>query len=110
MMIMMKERIVLSASMLLLASPFCYAKGYTLADANHIIVTLVVIVIALIVVVCYSMHHNRIVSQRNEQLRRILRALDDYRAKVGDEVVSLGRRTLARQEPRQNKIPGGKKE
>jgi len=90
MMIMMKERIVLSASMLLLASPFCYAKGYTLADANHIIVTLVVIVIALIVVVCYSMHHNRIVSQRNEQLRRILRALDDYRAKVGDEVVSQG--------------------
>ena len=86
---MMKERIISSTSMLLLASPLCYASGYTLADANHIIVTLVVIVIALIGFGCYSVHHNRVVSQRNEQLRRILTALDEYRAHVGDGGQSL---------------------
>ena len=59
----MKERIISSTSMLLLASPLCYASGYTLADANHIIVTLVIIVIALIGFGCYSVHHNREVSQ-----------------------------------------------
>ena len=85
----MKERIVLSASMFLLASPFCYAHGYTLADANHIIVILIIIVIVLIALGCYSLHHNRVISQRNEQLRRILTALDEYRALVGDEVLSL---------------------
>ena len=85
----MKERIVLSASMLLLASPSCYAHRYTLADANSIIVILIFIVIALIVMGCYSIHYNKIISQRNEQLRRILTALDDYRAIVGDEVLPL---------------------
>ena len=44
----MNERIVTSASLLLLATPVCYAHGYTLADANHIIVILIIIVIALI--------------------------------------------------------------
>ena len=83
------KRIVLSALMLLLASPFCYAHGYTLADANHIIVALIVIVVALIVMGCYSLYYNRIISQRNEQLRRILTALDNYRAIVGGEVLSL---------------------
>ena len=75
--------------MLLLATPFCYASGYTLAVANHIIVILVVIVIVLVVLGVYSLYHNRVISQRNEQLRRILTALDDYRAIVGDEVLSL---------------------
>ena len=75
--------------MLLLASPLCYASGYTLTDANHIIVTLVIIVIALIGFGCYNVHHNREVSQRNEQLRRILTALDEYRAHVGDAGQSL---------------------
>lgn len=42
----MNERIVTSASLLLLATPVCYAHGYTLADANHIIVILIIIVIA----------------------------------------------------------------
>ena len=74
--------------MLLLATPFCYANGYTLADANHIIVILIIIVIALIVLGCYSIHHNREISQRNEQLRRILTALDEYRAIVGDKVLA----------------------
>ena len=85
----MKERIILSASMLLLATPFCYASGYTLAVANHIIVILVVIVIVLVVLGVYSLYYNRVISQRNEQLRRILTALDDYRAIVGDEALSL---------------------
>jgi len=85
----MKERIVLCASMLLLATPFCHARGYTLADANHIIVILIFIVIVLIVIECYSIRYNRIIRQRNEQLRRILTALDDYRAMVGDGILSL---------------------
>jgi len=75
--------------MLLLATPFCYANGYTLSDANHIIVVLVFIVIVLIVMGAFSIYYNRIFRQRNEQLRRILTALDDYRAIVGDEVMSL---------------------
>ena len=75
--------------MLLLATPFCYAHGYTLADANHIIVILIVIVIVLVALGCYSLYHNRIITQRNEQLRRILTALDDYRAIVGDGTLSL---------------------
>ena len=84
----MKERIVTSTSLLLLATPLCYANGYTLAVANSIIVILIIIVIVLIVLGFYSLYHNRIISQRNEQLRRILTALDDYRAIVGDEVLA----------------------
>ena len=75
--------------MLLLASPFCYASGYTLAVANHIIAILVIIVIALVVMGSYILRNNRIFRQRNEQLRRILTALDDYRAIVGNEALSL---------------------
>lgn len=74
--------------MLLLASPFCYASGYTLAVANSIIVALVVIVIALIAMGCYSIHYNKVLSQRNEQLRRILTALDDYRTLVSDDALA----------------------
>ena len=75
--------------MLLLASPFCYASGYTLAVANHIIAILVIIVIALVVMGSYILRNNRIFRQRNEQLRRILTALDDYRAIVGDVALPL---------------------
>ena len=85
----MKERIVSTFLMLLLASPFCYASGYTLAVANHIIAILVIIVIALVVMGSYILRNNRIFRQRNEQLRRILTALDDYRAIVGNEALSL---------------------
>lgn len=85
----MKERIFTTASTLLLATPFCYAHGYTLSDANLIIVILIVIVIALAVLGSYSLYNNRVISQRNEQLRRILTALDDYRAIVIDETLSL---------------------
>ena len=75
--------------MLLLATPFCYASGYTLAVANHIIVILAIIVIVLVVMGAYILRNNRVVRQRNEQLRRILTALDDYRTIVGDEALSL---------------------
>ena len=75
--------------MLLLASPFCYASEYTLADANHIIVILIIIVVVLVVIGCFNLYHYRIVRQRNEQLRRILTALDNYRAIVGEETLSL---------------------
>lgn len=85
----MKGSIVLGTLMILLTTLSCYAGRYTLADANIIIVILIFIVIALIVMGCYSIRYNRIISQRNEQLRRILTALDDYRSIVGDEVLSL---------------------
>lgn len=62
---------------------------YTLADANCIIAVLAVIVIILIVMGYYILRSNKIIRQRNEQLRRILTALDDYRAIVGDEVSTL---------------------
>jgi len=84
----MNERIISTASMLLLATPFCHAHGYTIAVANSIIVALVVIVIALIAMGCYSIHYNKVLSQRNEQLRRILTALDDYRALVSDDALA----------------------
>ena len=86
---MEKERIITSVSMLLLATPFCYAGGYTLAVANNIIVILVIIVIVLAVLGGYALYQNRIIRQRNEQLRRILTALDDYRAIVSDEAMPL---------------------
>lgn len=62
----------------------CFVHSYTLEDANLIIVLLILIVIALIVIGCYNIRDNRIISQRNEQLQRILTALDDYRAIVGN--------------------------
>lgn len=85
----MRKRIVSSVSLLFLATPFCYAGRYTLTEANFIIGILIVIVIVLVVMGCFSIYHNRIISQRNEQLQRILTALDNYRAIVGDEVLSL---------------------
>ena len=80
--------------------------AYCLDDANIIIAILVVIVIVLIVMGCYSLHYNRIISQRNEQLRRILTALDEYRAIVGDEVLSLDEQ----EEILKNKLPKEKKD
>ena len=81
----MKERMISTASLLLLATPFCYANGYTIAVANGIIVVLIAIVIVLVVMGSYILNNNRLIRQRNEQLRRILTALDDYRALVSDD-------------------------
>lgn len=75
--------------MLLLATTCCYARGYTMAEANSIIVILILIVIALMVLGGYSLYYNRIITRRNEQMQRILTALNDYRALVGDEVLLL---------------------
>ena len=85
----MRERIVSTTSLLLLATPFCYANGYTLAKANSIIVILIIIVIALIAFGCYSIHCNKIISRRNEQMQRILTVLNEYRELVGVEVLPL---------------------
>ena len=62
---------------------------YTLAEADSIIAILVVIVIVLLVLGGVGLRQSRIIRQRNEQLRRILNALDDYRAIVGDGNLSL---------------------
>jgi len=62
---------------------------YTLAVADSIIAILVIIVIVLLVLGGIGLRQSRIIRQRNEQLRRILNALDDYRAIVGDRDLSL---------------------
>ncbi len=67
---------------------FLFSNEYTLDDANLIIVILAVVVIALIVTGYYIIRQNRHIRQRNEQLQRILTALDEYRAIVGNQVVS----------------------
>ena len=67
----------------------CFAHSYTLTDANLIIGLLILVVIILVVMGCYNIRYNRIISQRNEQLRRILTALDNYRAIVGDGALPL---------------------
>ena len=85
----MKQKTISTVSLLILAAPFCYASEYTLAEANSIIVILIIIVIALIVFGCYSIRYNRIISRRNEQMHRILTVLNEYRELVGDEVLSL---------------------
>ena len=62
---------------------------YTLAEADSIIAILVIIVIVLLVLGGVGLRQSRIIRQRNEQLRRILNALDSYRAIVGDRDLSL---------------------
>lgn len=85
----MNKRIALTASSLFLAISFCRARTLTLAEADTIIVILLFFVILLLVLGAISVKYNRYISQRNEQLRRILNALDDYRAIVGDGELSL---------------------
>ena len=85
----MKQKTISTVSLLILAAPFCYASEYTLAEANSIIVILIIIVIVLVVMGCYGLHYNKIISRRNEQMQRILTVLDEYRALVGDGVLTL---------------------
>ena len=85
----MRERITITASLLLLATPFCHAQTHTLAQADAIIMVLAFIVIALIVVEIIGMRYNRTISRRNEQLNRILNTLNDYRALVADGALTL---------------------
>lgn len=85
----MCKRTTLTALLLLLATSFCRARTLTLAEADTIIVILILVVILLLVLGGISLYYNRLISQRNEQLRRILNALDDYRAMVGEGELSL---------------------
>ena len=61
----------------------------TNAEADAIIMILIFIVILLLVLVGISLYYNKVFKRRNEQLHRILDALDDYRAIVGDRELSL---------------------
>jgi AraC-like DNA-binding protein len=85
----MSKRINLTASLLLLATTFCHARTLTLEEADTVIIILLLFVILLFVLGGVSLYYNRIVSRRNEQLLRILNALDDYRVIVADGELSL---------------------
>ena len=85
----MRKRIALTAPLLLLVALFCHAQVLTLAEADTIIVVLIVFVLVLLVLGGFGLHYNRVISRRNEQLLRILNALDDYRAIVADGALSL---------------------
>lgn len=85
----MRKRLVSTTSLLLLAISLCYAQGHTLEEADHMIMILIIIVIALIGLGIYSLHYNRNISRRNEQMQRILTVLNEYRELVGDEVLTL---------------------
>ena len=61
----------------------------TNAEADAIIMILIFIVILLLVLVGISLYYNKVFKRRNEQLHRILDALDDYRAIMGDRELSL---------------------
>lgn len=91
----MRERFVSTVSLLLLATPFCYAYEHTLAEADDIIMILLIIVIVLIGFGGYGLYYNRIISRRNEQMQRILTVLNEYRELVGDEVLSLDKQEEA---------------
>ena len=75
--------------LLLLTTQLCHAHVHTLAEADTIIFILVFILIVLLVLGGLGLRQSRIIRQRNEQLRRILNALDDYRAIAGDGGLSL---------------------
>ena len=85
----MKKRLVLTTPLLLLATSYCHAKALTLAEADAIIVVLLIVVIVLLVMGGFGLHYNRVISRRNEQLLRILNALDDYRAIAADGALSF---------------------
>jgi len=73
----------------------------TLAEADTIIVILIFVVILLLVLGGISLYYNRVFKRRNEQLHRILDALDDYRAIVGDRELSLDEQEEAVKEKQQ---------
>lgn len=85
----MRKKIALTAPLLLWATQYCHAQAYTLAQANTIIMILVFVVVLLLVLGVFGLRYNKIIHRRNEQLLRILNALDNYRAIVGEGTVSL---------------------
>ena len=100
----MSKRIALTAPLVLLATSICHARAFTLAEADVIIGILLVVVIALLVLVGFALHYNKVISRRNEQLLRILNALDDYRAIVGNGALSLDEQeeAMKQQQSKQN--------
>ena len=85
----MRKRLALTAPLVLLATSYCHAKALTLAEADTIIAVLLIVVIVLLVLGGFGLHYNRVISRRNEQILRILNALDDYRAIVAKGALSL---------------------
>ena len=86
----MKKRIALTAPLLLLVTSFCYAGTLlVLSETDAIVAILVFVIIVLLVLGGFVLHYNKIVIRRNEQLHRILNALDDYRALIGNGAVEL---------------------
>lgn len=83
------RRITLTIALLLTTTTVCHAKGLSVAEADTIIVILLFIIILLLILGAYSLHYSRVVYRRNEQLNRILNALNDYRAILSDENLSL---------------------
>ena len=67
----------------------------TLAEADTIIVILLFVVLLLLILGSISLYYNSVFKRRNEQLHRILDALDDYRAIVGDGELSLDEQEAA---------------
>ena len=105
----MRKRTVLIASLLLLATAFCHARALTIAEADTIIMILSLIVILLLVLGVISLHYNKVFSRRNEQLHRILNALDDYRAIVAKEVFSLDEQEemMKKNQPKSDAVNAG---
>ena len=85
----MKKRIAITASLLLLATTFCYAGTLILTETEAIIAILVFVIILLIVLGGFGLHYNKVITRRNEQLLRILNALDDYRGIMAEGALSL---------------------
>ena len=85
----MGKRTALTALLLLLATSFCHAQVLTLAQADAIILVLLIVVIVLLVLGGFGLHYNKVIRRRNEQLLRILNALDEYRAIVADGALSF---------------------
>lgn len=102
----MRKRIAITAPLLILATTFCHAQTLTLAEADAIIVVLLIVVMVLLVLGGYGLHYNRVISRRNEQLLRILHALDDYRAIVAEGALSLDEQEelMKKRKPKSKKV------
>ena len=85
----MRKVIAITALLLLMVTPHCHARTLTLAEADAVIIILSLVVVLLLVLGGVVLYYNKLFRRRNEQLLRILNALDDYRAIVGDGVSSL---------------------
>ena len=85
----MNKKLALTALLFLLTTSYCHAQVLTLAQADAIIVVLLAVVIVLLILGGFGLHYNKVISRRNEQLLRILHALDDYRAIVAEGALSL---------------------